>query len=45
MAESSYEAVRLEGGPDYEHFERAEPGVTDGEPVVFRWTARTRVAE
>jgi Family of unknown function (DUF5988) len=36
--------VRFYGG--YEHFERADPvGADDTEPVLFRWTGRTRIAE
>jgi hypothetical protein len=36
--------VKIEHCGGYEHFERAGR-VAPGEPVVFRWTARTRIAE
>jgi hypothetical protein len=45
---------RTDGGTDkikvlycggYEHYERVGPSETDPAAVVYRWTARTRVAE
>ncbi|WP_433281474.1 DUF5988 family protein [Micromonospora sp. CA-244673] len=37
--------VKLAHNGGYEHFEHDGVVPADGEPVVFRWTRRTRVAE
>ena len=37
--------VKLPHNGGYEHFERDPAGPADGEPVEFRWTRRTRIAE
>jgi hypothetical protein len=40
------ERIKLQHQGGYEHFERSEAApVTGGEPTVYRWVARTRIAE
>ncbi|WP_089156420.1 DUF5988 family protein [Micromonospora sp. NBS 11-29] len=40
---STEQKIKVSSYGGYEHFERAGDG--DAEPVVFRWTGRTRIAE
>jgi hypothetical protein len=39
--------VKIRHGGGYEHFERTDErrALPDGEAVIYRWTARTRIAE
>ncbi|MEU7982036.1 MULTISPECIES: DUF5988 family protein [Micromonospora] len=39
--------IKVRYGCGYEHFERTEESLTavDGDVVIYRWTAQTRVAE
>jgi len=44
-AVSAGEKIKVEHHGGYEHFERDEEPDGDAGPVVFRWIARTRIAE
>lgn len=43
--DSTRTKIKVEHRGGYEHFERDGPSASDSQPVVFRWTGRTRVAE
>jgi hypothetical protein len=37
--------IKVPYGAGYEHFERTEETVGEGDAVIYRWTTQTRIAE